>query len=350
MAIRCRNGHDIADEGNFCPVCGVQLRELTESEIDAPPVAARSASRQEATGGQGVLRRFGSIWSSLGWKAKTASIVIAALLGLAVLGAAIGDSGSTDSEPSAAADPTTPVTEKPKPRKPKGYVELLLPAMTPQKAARPLCTRYRATLSDWTSLASQRLASSQGATRDSYAAAAFDGRVSWIDQDHEGALDRAVYRASRTRLRAVSRNGLTVSMIERFQKDALWICKLSGRHRDASSRLRQLDQRLLDITNLARSVPWYPREFTEWDDNIAWQWVDDPSCDYFSCSQMIVIARDGCPSGLYAEVNFKSGGTVVGYSNDALGSLGAGENAILTFTDTSDYGSVTTWLTEINCY
>jgi len=139
-------------------------------------------------------------------------------------------------------------------------------------------------------------------------------------------------------------------MIKRFSKDALWICKLSADYRRTASQLNALDSRGIRISTMAANVPWYPRDFSGWNDNLALRWVDDPACDYFSCSQLIVLTRDGCPTGLYVEANFKSNGTVVDYGNDALGSLDPGESAILTLTSTSEYGGLTTVITEVNCY
>ncbi len=68
------------------------------------------------------------------------------------------------------------------------------------------------------------------------------------------------------------------------------------------------------------------------------------------CSQIVVLSRYGCPDGLYVEANFKSGDTVVDYGNDALGSLGPGDTAVLTLTSTSDYSNLRTSMTEINRY
>jgi hypothetical protein len=61
-----------------------------------------------------------------------------------------------------------------------------------------------------------------------------------------------------------------------------------------------------------------------------------------------VKSQYGCLDGLYAEINIKRGNTVIDYANDRLGSLGAGEEALLTFNDTSN-GSLAE-LTQIDCY
>ncbi len=82
---------------------------------------------------------------------------------------------------------------------------------------------------------------------------------------------------------------------------------------------------------------------------MAWVWVDNPSCDYFTCWQIRVLSRDGCPDGVYAELNILSGDTVIGYTNDSLGYLGPGETALLTLTDTNE-NSTSGRLTDLTCY
>ena len=298
-----------------------------------------------------------SKWASFGWKAKTAIIVVTTLVALSALGAALDDSNSSGTsfedttEAVAEGEATIPRTPPPPPE-PKGYVELLLAAVTPQKAARPLCSQYRAIIAKWSSVAEQRIAASTEADEDAYAAAKFAPTVNWLRARHELGYNQSLYRASRARLRAVSRSGLTKPMITKFSKDALWICKLTADSRQTESQLYSVDSLGENILYLAGNVPWHPQGFFEWteDGNVAWQWVDNPSCDYFSCWQIRVTTKTGCSGGLYAEINIKNGNTVLDYSNDALGSLGAGETALLTFDYTGEHGGLTGNLTDISCY
>lgn len=99
------------------------------------------------------------------------------------------------------------------------------------------------------------------------------------------------------------------------------------------------------LRKLAPGEGWPSRE------GIAFEWVDDPNCDYFGCSQLNVIARDAqCPNGLYASVNIlDKSGTIIGYSNDSLPSLLLGQKARLNFTITED-DAATIALNEFSCY
>ena len=84
---------------------------------------------------------------------------------------------------------------------------------------------------------------------------------------------------------------------------------------------------------------------------VGYKFVKNPTCDYFSCYQVEVKAIGGsCPSGVYLEIDLVgSGGTVIGYSNDVLGSLRDGEKGLLTLNVTED-GVQSARVNEINCW
>lgn len=359
MATLCPNGHEIAEGTRFCPVCGVRLAPLSEEDVpneDITPKVASPMHRAKPT----IWASTAMKWREFGWKAKTAIIATVVLFVLALLGSAMGGSGSDatlssdeDGEPTTSTTATSPKPPKPKPQKPKGYVGLLLPGMTPQRAARPVCSKYRAAISSWSAVADERLASSSGATADAYAASDYQGDVAWLSQSHAQSFDKSIYTISRARLRIVTRRGLTPEMVTRFSKDAVWLCKLSKDSKRVSDKLDRLDSRADRISALASRVPWYPRGYNAWGDNIAWQWIDDNDCGYSDgyCWGLWVISLDGCPSGLYAEVNILSGSTVIDYSNDALGSLSASDVAKLDFVSFQEgYGTLSARIADISCY
>lgn len=92
-----------------------------------------------------------------------------------------------------------------------------------------------------------------------------------------------------------------------------------------------------------------PAGFETWEDGIAWRYVQDPDCDYGGCWQVEVVTRDGCPDGLYVALNILDGETVVGTTNDLIGSVAPDEVARLTLT-TFEEGPRSGRLTEITCY
>ena len=63
-----------------------------------------------------------------------------------------------------------------------------------------------------------------------------------------------------------------------------------------------------DATTETYDTSWIPTDFSGYpsDDNIAWRWATskETNCSYSSgsCWAAMVITRDGCPSGIYAEI------------------------------------------------
>ena len=65
---------------------------------------------------------------------------------------------------------------------------------------------------------------------------------------------------------------------------------------------------------------------------------------------MEIIAREGCPTSLYAEITIlDSAGTNIGFTNDTTSGLGAGQKAKLVFEDFTP-GAQSARLAEVSCY
>ena len=99
---------------------------------------------------------------------------------------------------------------------------------------------------------------------------------------------------------------------------------------------------------------WPPSGYTEWssDSNIAYKWTDQSCTGNYGCVHASFISQNGC-SNFYAAVNWldapaNENGSVIGYSNNSLPSLGAMQTATLMFEDTSDNGK-SAQMSEINC-
>ena len=71
---------------------------------------------------------------------------------------------------------------------------------------------------------------------------------------------------------------------------------------------------------------WLPSNFDVWsaDPNVAWRWLkaNEYACEYGDgCWGMMLIAKSGCPSGLYVELSLLDKNDVqVGYTNETVGS------------------------------
>lgn len=374
MATHCPNGHEIAEGGRFCPVCGVPLAPGSDSESKPVPSAAAAPTSAPAPaptqgtqrGGGGPPRAswsrrvLGALWHDRGWKGRTALLGVAALTALAVLGAALGENDSSTN--SSAAEPTTEETTKvvveSKPKKvtalsATGYRQLFKPGQTTVKAAKSACPQYRRLLVAWENRGQKYLADSEGKTADAYEAAEYVSHSSWVHKDYRPSFDKAVSAISRARLRVATRGATKrPAFVTAFQKDALHVCGLRQSYNKTSAVVSRLDVRSADLVGTAKAKPWYPREYNGWleDDNVAWRWSSG-TCDnsYWACWGMQVISKNGCDS-LYVELQIQdSAGNAVDWTNDTVSYLAAGQTALLDFSNTNESGG-TAQLVEMNCY
>jgi hypothetical protein len=87
-------------------------------------------------------------------------------------------------------------------------------------------------------------------------------------------------------------------------------------------------------------------------ETIAYRWDETPNCSIAdTCWGLEVVSKHGCPDGLYVELTtLTAGGDVVGYANDTVGSVRAGETAILSFDNFErDEGATKARIGEVSC-
>ena len=113
-------------------------------------------------------------------------------------------------------------------------------------------------------------------------------------------------------------------------------------------------QEELEAERIRNDVTWVPSGYTAWKDDksIAWKWDRNADNDCYSCRYWTVevISKNGCYDGVYGELNIqnKSTGVVISYTNDTLNYLGPLQAGRLTF-ETYIEGSISGDLTELNC-
>jgi hypothetical protein len=100
---------------------------------------------------------------------------------------------------------------------------------------------------------------------------------------------------------------------------------------------------------------WIPSDFSGYpsDDNVAWRWgtKSETNCSYSSgaCWSAMVITRDGCPSGIYAEIAIlDKSGVQIDYTNDTTTRVLPNTKVKLTF-DTFNEEADTAQIGEISC-
>lgn len=97
--------------------------------------------------------------------------------------------------------------------------------------------------------------------------------------------------------------------------------------------------------------PILPFGFVSIGGGLGGRWTDQPcSLSMGGCNHMEVYSPNGCPNSLYVELNvLDSAGRVIGYTNDAVGSVGAAQKALLEFSYFED-GASKVEVSEVSCY
>ncbi len=103
---------------------------------------------------------------------------------------------------------------------------------------------------------------------------------------------------------------------------------------------------------------WVPTGFIPWsaNSNIAWRWAASGTytCPDYGCISAEFISNTGCPSGVYAAINWMDanagqGGSVISYANASLPSLRPLQIAKLRFDDIEGTGK-SGQMADIKCY
>jgi hypothetical protein len=97
---------------------------------------------------------------------------------------------------------------------------------------------------------------------------------------------------------------------------------------------------------------WIPSGFESWDANVAYKWVDNPTCNsYSTCAAIQVVTNKDCPNNLYGELILQDKDYVqYSYTNDSQGSLSVGSTAELTFNFAPDARFANFKLSKISCH
>lgn len=157
------------------------------------------------------------------------------------------------------------------------------------------------------------------------------------------------------RIQADSQDAILASLIPAFRSKVLSDCGIEDEFKDSAEFTASYNSTQADFSSKADSAPWYPAGYFERNDGsdqLAFKWVERGH-DCYSCYQwdMNVISKYGCPGGIYAQINIEQGSNVVGWTNDSLPSLSAGQTGQLRFQSyLSGYGSLTANLVELNCH
>jgi hypothetical protein len=104
-------------------------------------------------------------------------------------------------------------------------------------------------------------------------------------------------------------------------------------------------------TGSVATTNWVPSGFTSWDQEVAYMWAENPTCNSYSvCAAIQVVANKDCTNNLYAELIIQDKNYVqYDYTNDSQGSLSRGSIAELTFNFPADERFAHFKLSKISC-
>jgi hypothetical protein len=281
----------------------------------------------------------------------TASVIAASVLLAACSGGA--SSGSSSAENAASQAPTTAesTAASASASAPAGYEALIADGKV---TTAKICDTYTDVLTKFIANTNAQLKSGNKYVDDPYTAAKYINNVAWVDSDSKERLDSAVDKAATSALNVVTDGQAgKITDLAPYIADSMEACGLTTQYSTAQGKASEVNELAADLAAEAENKPWYPRGYSEYsgDDSLAWKWTDE-SCGYSSgyCWTMRVTSKDGCYSGLYGEINIEKNDVVIDYTNDVIGSLGAGDTAKLSFVHFgSGQGTLSAYLSELSC-
>lgn len=239
----------------------------------------------------------------------------------------------------------------------KVWSENLKSAVLATDLASTTCAELKKVIKDQIKLIDSRIAASEKPYKDPYDSAEYIQKIDWKTVVHKEvvlSLKRGVTDP------VLTSGSITIPLESQyigFERDSVTACGLSQESEVLKDLAFKLDQRILNMKSSANNLPWYPKGFFQYggDPQIAYRWLtygSEYTCSYSSayCFGMFVIARDGCPTSVYAEINLLDGSdTNLGFTNDTTSALSPGQKAKLVF-DTFTDGVKSANLGKISCY
>ena len=377
----CKFGHAVPANSRFCPICGApapseavatpEPHTPIEQVIAAPAAAGVGASSAVAgwysdPRGHNMMRYWdGHNWTEQLRKAEgfektkqpfyrnkffiIAACVVFAFVAVRPGGGTGGGSGNGGSgKDQTQNDPTAEM---------KSY---LRSGKNLEKVLKGTCFNLSNVYSNAVRRNNSHIDSirNSGALTDPYAAYSFS--ASWLAG--ESFVDKLSADKNAVISKANKKNfksDTPADIKSQFKKKAVSYCEnvLRASHkstnRAAVASAKSLDKHVSRVNTNALDKPWYPKGYSEYDDNIATKWDNSGGYDCYDCTyaKLMIVSQDGCSSSVYAEVNFlDSSGVAVDWSNDTLPSLGSMAYAELTFESYSAPSGGSVELSKIDCY
>jgi hypothetical protein len=291
----------------------------------------------------GVRSGAAARWVALSGKAKGLTIAGAVFALLAGIGSVLPDQASTQAASAKQAAVEESVAAAPVAATPAVKQVKLADYVTTAD-----CSKAQSVLE--ASRTKSAILAQKAKAEDSYAAAVKVTRYDFTSDSasRSASLDNAMEKVAAA---AVTRAEAAGSVDDTSAvQDAVSQCKLDSLYSKAQRAASGADSAIESVVSLAEDVPWYPKGYSPTqDEDVAFQWVRNPNCDYFGCWQVRVVVNKYC-STLYMELATEnSAGDKDGFTNDILSGLAPGDHGLMTMTNTSS-GSHSASVSKVSCY
>ena len=233
---------------------------------------------------------------------KATALVLGATV---LLAGCTGGGGSTEpdagSAPAASSAPT-PSTPSAAPEDssasptaqagPLSYEDILVDGTYTTEA---ICTEYRTKIAKYAKAAKGRVSSGSGSAQGPYEAASYRRSHSWVKDELAARFDESLGVSARRALNSVSGNrAAELDSADAYFRDSIDSCGLSKALQSARAETRKADSLGERIIRQARLKPWYPKGYSPMGDDLAYDWVGNPNCDYYTrCTEAYFVSKDG---------------------------------------------------------
>jgi hypothetical protein len=285
------------------------------------------------------------------WWQKTLIV----LVGLGIIGSFLPDGQSTDNGSGDSAeqssDTTLSATTSTVPE--VDWYSNLVASEARETVTASVCEGFEAVLRDKGKAIESRLANLAKNAPDAYSAAEYFETTDWETTQHRKEIARELQEIGQPILGEVSLVAPSQAQVDAFISDSLVDCGLADL--EVFDKAQELDTKISSLVSGIANLPWYPKDFQLYEENIAYRFLSyskgEYRCSYSGayCWGIEIVTQSGC-NNLYAELTIlDSTGRNIGFTNDTTSGVRAKERVILVF-DTFENGADQGRLAKVSCY
>jgi len=289
------------------------------------------------------------------WFRKKRFMIPIILFGLPTLASLfnVGSDESKETKDKAVATSITVATVATTTVPPVSWTEIIKDGVVASEVSQSICNDLDSMMKKQSKIVKDRLEVTEKPSADAFDSADYLETIDWSDFKHRDSIIIEQSAISDLALIEASSIAPDATQLKEFLGDTLVSCSLDQDSISVLASAYSLDSRLTTMGMKAENLPWYPKGYSTYSGDIAWRWLEGKEyrCSYGDhCWGISIIAKNGCPTSLYAQITILDGnGANIGYTNDLTSGLSSGQEAKLVFEDFTP-GAKSARLSEISCY